>query len=60
MIYGTEEKLAGPVAFQLHAGTQPVDGKLLAFLRLFCMDKDALGKEFDERKKEISRIKVTY
>lgn len=40
-----EEKLTGPVPFQLHAGTQPVDGKLLAFLRLFCMDKDALGKK---------------
>jgi len=37
-----DEKLNGPLTFQLQVGTQPVDGKLLAFLRLFCMTKDSL------------------
>jgi len=37
-----EEKLSGPLTFQLSVGTQPVDGKLLAFLRLFSMTKDSL------------------
>lgn len=32
------------MAFQLRAGSQPVDGQLLAFLRLFCMTKKSLGK----------------
>jgi len=38
----SDEKLNGPLTFQLRVGTQPVDGKLLAFLRLFCMAKDSL------------------
>lgn len=39
-----DEKISGPLMFQLRAGPQPVDGKLLAFLRLFCMSKETLGK----------------
>ena len=34
--------MTGPISFQLHAGTQPVDAKLLAFLRLFCMTQESL------------------
>ncbi|XP_046444883.1 actin-histidine N-methyltransferase-like [Daphnia pulex] len=40
----SDEKISGPIAFQLKAGPQPVDGKLLAFLRLFCMTKDSLDR----------------
>lgn len=39
----TDEKVSGPMTFQLRAGTQPIDGQLLAFLRLFCMTKKSLG-----------------
>lgn len=40
----SDEKISGPIAFQLKAGPQPVDGQLLAFLRLFCMTKDSLDR----------------
>ncbi len=38
----TDAKINCPIPFKLHAGTQPVDGKLLAFLRLFCMNRESL------------------
>jgi Rubisco LSMT substrate-binding len=34
--------VSAPISFSLHAGTQSIDGHLLAFLRVFSMNQEAL------------------
>lgn len=45
--YSLADENQGPIPFQLHCGTRPISGRLLAFLRLFCMDQVALQHWLD-------------
>ncbi|KAK7504177.1 hypothetical protein BaRGS_00004481 [Batillaria attramentaria] len=40
--------LSASRSFYLHRGECPVDGEMLAFLRVFCMDEDTLRSQFAE------------